>query len=65
MSTMINLSPETAVWGGGLPREGVVVEIFVPSLVLGCSGPLGVFKKFVQKSLCKKKFVLIFFPYNY
>ena len=32
-STKINfLGPETAGWGGGLPREGVVVEKFVPSL---------------------------------
>ena len=32
-STKINfLGPETARWGGGLPREGVVVENFVPSL---------------------------------
>ena len=67
-STKINfLGPETAGWGGGLPRESVVVEKFVPSLeslsskgeiwdVLGispgCPGPLGVFKKFVQKSSC-------------
>ena len=26
------LGPETARWGGGLPREGVVAEKFVPSL---------------------------------
>ena len=26
------LDPETARWGGGLPREGVVAEKFVPSL---------------------------------
>ena len=69
-STKINfLGPETARWGGGLPREGVVAEKFVPSLKslsslgfeernLGCpeyfagmSGPLGVFKKFVQKKV--------------
>ena len=32
-STKINfLGPETAWWGGGLPREGVGVEKFVPSL---------------------------------
>ena len=32
-STKINLlGPETARWGGGLPRQGVVVENFVPSL---------------------------------
>ena len=26
------LGPETARWGGGLPREGVVAENFVPTL---------------------------------
>ena len=26
------LGPETARWGGGLPREGVVAENFVPAL---------------------------------
>ena len=32
-STKINfLGPETARWSGGLPREGVVAEKFVPSL---------------------------------
>ena len=32
-STKMNfLGPETARWGGGLPREGVVAEKFVPSL---------------------------------
>ena len=32
-STKINfLGPETARWGGGLPREGVGVENFVPAL---------------------------------
>ena len=32
-STKINfLGPETARWGRGLPREGVVAEKFVPSL---------------------------------
>ena len=32
-STKINfLGPETARWGGGLPREGVVAEKFAPSL---------------------------------
>ena len=72
-STKINfLGLETAGWGGGLPREGVPregvrVEKFVPSLEslsslgfeggkLGCpgnfAGILGVFKKFVQKSSC-------------
>ena len=41
------MGPETTAWGGGLPREGVVVEKFVPSLEsfgglqgrnLGCPG---------------------------
>ena len=32
-STKINfLGPETARWGGVLPREGVVAEKFVPAL---------------------------------
>ena len=32
-STKINfLGPETTRWGGGLSREGVVAEIFVPAL---------------------------------
>ena len=36
-STKINfLGPETARWGGGLPREGVVAETFVPSLESLC-----------------------------
>ena len=31
--TKINfLGPEAARWGGGLPREGVVAKMFVPSL---------------------------------
>ena len=59
-STKINFfGPETAQSCGGLPREGVVAEKFAPSLEslsslgfeegnLGCPGPLGVFKKFVQ-----------------
>ena len=45
------LGPETTRWGGGLPREGVVAEKFVPSLEslsslgfeavnLGCPGNL-------------------------
>ena len=68
-NTKINsLGPETARWGGGLLREGVVAEKFVPSLKslssvgfqernLGCPGNFAgmVFKKFVQK-----KFVRIF-----
>ena len=70
-STKINfLGPETAGWGGGLPREGVVVEKFVPGGNLGCPGnlprcpgPLGVFKKFAN--VCaKRKFVRIFVPYK-
>ena len=63
------LDPETARWGGGLPRERVVAEKFVPSLeslsslrseernlgiLPGCPGPLGVFKKFVQKKSVRK-----------
>ena len=58
--------------GWGSSREGVGVEKFVPSLEslsslgfegrsLGCPGPLVMFKKLVQKSLCKK-FVLMFQP---
>ena len=65
------LGPETAWWGGGLPREGLVAEKFVPSLEslsslgfeernLGCpgnfariSGPLGVFKRLVQKKFVR------------
>ena len=67
-STKINfLGPETARWGGGLPREGVVAEKFVPSLDtlfplgfegsnLGCPekklfAGMNVFKKFVQKKV--------------
>ena len=62
-STKINiLGPETARWGGGLPREGVVAEKFVPSLEslsslgfeernLGCSGTGGV-QKVCAKEVC-------------
>ena len=52
-STKINfLGPETARWGGGLPREGVVAEKLVPSLEsLQCS-----------KSLCKKSSCAFFVP---
>ena len=32
MRTVNFLGPETARWGGGLPREGVVAENFVPAL---------------------------------
>ena len=61
-STKIDsLGPEAARWGGGLPRAGVGVKKFVPSLVSqafeggdvlkslpGCAGPLEVFKQSVQ-----------------
>ena len=68
-STEINfLGPETAQWGGGLPREGVVAEKFVPSLEslsslgfeernLGCAGNSAGMSRTpggVQK-LCAKK----------
>ena len=73
-STKINFwGPETARWGGGLPREGVVAEKFVPSLEslsslgfgernLGCPGNSAgnVPDPWgCSKSLCKK-FVCIF-----
>ena len=75
-STKINfLGPETARWGGGLPRKGVVVENFVPSLEslsslgfeernLGCPGSFfaGMSRTpgGVQKVCEKKKFMRIF-----
>ena len=74
-STKINfLGPETVGQGGGLPRKGVVVEKFVPSLEslssLGLEGRnLGMSREFcwdvldprgLSKSLCKKKFARIF-----
>ena len=63
------LGPETARWGGGLPREGVVAEKFAPSLEslsslgfeefnLGCPGNFAGMSRTpggVQKSLCRKK----------
>ena len=66
---------ETAWWGGGLPRERVVAEKFVPSLEslfslglegrnLGCPGIfVGMSRTFggSSKSLCKK-IVLVFRP---
>ena len=73
-STKINfLGPETARWGGGLPREGVVAEKFVLSLEslsslgfegrnLGCPGNFAGMSRTpgaVQK-VCAKKFVRIF-----
>ena len=78
-STKINfLGPETARWGGGLPREGVVAEKFVPSLEslfslgfegrnVGCPGN---FCRDVpdpwgcSKSSCKKRSCAFFVPYN-
>ena len=69
-STKINfLGPETARWGGGLPREGVVAEKFVPTLEtlssLGFEGrESGMSREFCRdvpdpwrcsKSLCNKK----------
>ena len=73
-STKINfLGPETARWGGGLPREGVGVENFVLSLEtlsslgfeerdLGCPGNFAGMSRTpggVQKFV-QKKFVRIF-----
>ena len=77
-STKINFSGlETARWGGGLPREGVVAEKFVPSLEslsslgfeeknLGCPGNFAGMSQTpggVQK-VCAKKFVRIFRSLN-
>ena len=73
-STKIKLlGPETARWGGGLPREGVVAENFVPALETlfslgfeernpGCPGNFaGIsWTPGCSKSLCKKNFVRIF-----
>ena len=71
-STKINfLGPETARWGGGLSREGVVAEKFVHSLEslsflgfeernLGCPGNFAGVSRTpagVQKVCAKKKFV--------
>ena len=73
-STKINfLGPETTRWAGGLPRKGVVVEKFVPSLEslsslgfeernLGCPGNFAGMSRTpggVQK-VSAKKFVRIF-----
>ena len=68
--------PETTRWNGGLPREGVVAEKFLPSLEslsslgfeernLGCCGHLawGCSKSLCKKSsktFVQKKFVRIF-----
>ena len=77
-STKINfLGPETARWGGGLPREGVVAENFVPSLEslsslgfgernLGCPGNFAGMSRTpggVQK-VCAKKVRAHFPPLN-
>ena len=62
------LGPETARWGGGLPRGGVVAENFVPALEslsslgledrnLGCPGIFAGMSRTpwrCSKSLCKK-----------
>ena len=67
------LGPETAGWGGGLPRKGVVVEKFVPvlksSFSLGFEGwESGVYRRDVpnpwkcSKSLCKKVCAHFSFP---
>ena len=62
-STKINFwGPETARWGGGLPRRRVVVEKFVPSLesfvflgygIAGMSRTPREFKKFVPKKFVR------------
>ena len=73
-NTKINfLGPETTRWRGGLPREGVVAEKFVPSLEslsslgfeernLGCPEILPGFPGLlgVFKKFVRKKFVRIF-----
>ena len=71
------LGPETARWGGGLPREGVVAENFVPALETlsslgfeernpGCPGIFAGMSRTpggVQK-VCEKKTSCAFFvPY--
>ena len=76
-STKINfLDPETARWGGGLPREGVVAENFVPALEslsslgfeernLGCPGNFAGMSRppgGVQKVCAKKLRVHFSFP---
>ena len=83
-STKIDfLGPETAWWGGGLPRTGVgwpksscpPSKVCLPwvlkggiwdvlGILPGCPGPLQMFKKFVQKSVCAKESSYAFFvPY--
>ena len=76
-STKINfLGPETARWGGGLPREGAGVENFVPSLEslsslgfekrnLGCPGNFAGMSRTpggVQKVCAKKVRAHFSFP---
>ena len=76
-STKINFwGPETARWGGGLPREGVVVENFVLSREtlsslgfeernLGCPRNFGGMSRTlggVQKVWCKKSSCAFFVP---
>ena len=78
-STKINfLGQETARWGGGLPREGVVAEKFVPALEslsslgfeqrnLGCPGNfVGMSQTHVgvQKVCAKKVRAHFSFPRN-
>ena len=74
-NTKINyLVAETARWGGGLPREGVVAEEFAPSLEslsslaleenLGCPGNFAGMSRTpggAQNSLCAKKSMRAFF----
>ena len=70
------LGPETARWGGGLPREGVVAENFVPALEslsslgfeernLGCPGNFAGMSRTpggVQKVCAKKVRAHFSFP---
>ena len=70
---LIFWGPETARWGGGLPRKGVGAEKFVPSLEcfsslgfeernLGCPGNFAGMSRTpggVQKVCANKKFVRI------
>ena len=77
-STKINfLGLETARWGGGLPREGVVAKNFVPSLEslsslgfeernLGCPGNFAGMSRTPGgpgKSLCLESSCAFFVPY--
>ena len=71
------LGPETARWGGGLPREGVVAENFVPALETlsslgfeernpGCPGNFAGMSRTlggVQKVCAKKTSCAFFVPY--